>query len=620
MPMWRVVELIEFDWLTVLTASEAPTSPIIIVGIDEDSFDEIGLQWPWPRSLHAKLIQTLAQAGAAVIAFDVEFIDSATPAEDQILADAIHANRPVVLAAHEDYTQTAHITQQRAIYPLDIFLEKGATHGFVNLNPDADTLIREVPAGDARFWQVVLKEYGWTSALNPAIARIRYVEPYSFHYVSYYQALAPEEFLPPESFRDKIILIGRYLKASPALVPQQADMLASPFFRVTEQLTPGVEIHANIIDGALRGRWITEMPVGGQWLVFILVAALSLVRSRPWRPGQNALLTAGFSIILLMASISLFSLSNYWLPTVAPIAGLWISYVGQECVAFFEERSKALFIRRVFDQYVSSDIVEKMLAHPEQLVLGGVRREVTFIFTDLAGFTTLSEELEPEALVDLIKDYFEGMGAIILKHQGTIERIVGDGLVAFFNAPLDQPDHAARAIRCAMELDTFAQGFAITKRAQNVFLGDTRMGVNTGEVTVGNFGSTKRFHYTAMGDPINTAARLEGANKYFGTRICVSGTTANQCPDLLFRPIAEVVLKGKSNPILVYEPLKDKGDIKQKITEYCSAYDLIKINNTEAIVAFEKISETETEDPLVYFHLGRLRNGEHGVLIALVGK
>jgi adenylate cyclase len=325
---------------------------------------------------------------------------------------------------------------------------------------------------------------------------------------------------------------------------------------------------------------------------------------------------------LLALGGAMFIASGTWLSISAPILGLLTSYLAEGGLSLVRERRRVRFIRGAFCRYVSADVVDKILERPERLVLGGERREVTFAFTDLTGFTAMTELMEPEQLVDVLRRYFDGMCGIVLSHGGTIERLAGDGLVAFFNAPVDQPDHAKRGVQCALALDSFSRQFEEAQAASDVPVGNTRIGVNTGWVTVGNFGSSTRFHYTAMGDAINTAARLESANKYLGTRVIVSGVTRARCPAMQFRPVADIVLTGKHRAISVFEPVaRSTGSLDMaSLPEYQEAFDALKGGHPRSIVMFRQLAEAHPGDALVRFHLQRLKAGSTGVRIELTAK
>lgn len=230
---------------------------------------------------------------------------------------------------------------------------------------------------------------------------------------------------------------------------------------------------------------------------------------------------------------------------------------------FSGEREQALIglgrrytsVRRAFSLYVSPNLVDHLLASPSHVALGGgERRDCSFVMTDIAGFTSLVEQTAPDRVIRVLNDYLAGMTRIALAHGGTIDRIVGDAVAVVFSAPIVQVDHARRAVNCALEMDRFATGFAREQRSRGVPLGDTRIGVNSGPVIVGNVGSEAYLDYRALGDAINTAARLESANRDLGTRVCIGEATATRCPEADLRPVGELQLRGKSASIQAYTP------------------------------------------------------------------
>ena len=211
--------------------------------------------------------------------------------------------------------------------------------------------------------------------------------------------------------------------------------------------------------------------------------------------------------------------------------------------------------REVLARYFSPNLAQRLASGGDQIDLGGQRRDIAVLFSDIAGFTTLIETIEPGLLGDMLNGYLEGMTSVIFAHEGTLAKIVGDALHILFGAPGEQPDHAERAVACALDLDAFAETFRETWRQRGVAIGATRIGVNAGPAIVGNFGGGRFFDYTAYGDTINTAARLETANKYLGTRICVSEAVARQVPGFRGRRVGELMLRGKTEWLGAYEPL-----------------------------------------------------------------
>ncbi len=292
----------------------------------------------------------------------------------------------------------------------------------------------------------------------------------------------------------------------------------------------------------------------------------------------------------------------------------------QGLIVVLEDVTSEKRVRSAFNHYLAPAVIEQLLSDPSRLSLGGEKREMTFLFTDIAGFTALSERTDPAALIQLLNAYFDRACGVVLRHGGTIDKIVGDALHVMFNAPIDQADHAERAVRCAIELADLCEVFVAEQARRGVVLGRTRIGVNTGPAVVGNFGGSTRFDYTAYGDAINTAARLEGANQYLGTRICVSKATRDQCRDLLFRPVGHLVLKGKAEPIEAFEPELPGRHSRDRLEEYLRAFRALEQGRANARDAFHDLSLKCPGDRLVAYHATRLANGESGARIVMAGK
>lgn len=613
-PVWRSIEWAEFDWLTIFTAPAIEETPIVLVKIDEPSLKEINRQWPWPRSLHAQLIRSLKDSGAAVIGFNVGFSEPSSQAEDQQLAEAIKQAGNVVLAAHYSLSEESHVVVGTFVEPLEAFLVAGAERGVVSIGLESDLILRRFSVGSDAFWRRVLARFEpqATEIAPSSPALIRYIgQRNGFPSVSYYQALDPQRYLPPDLLKGRIVLVGSDL---------ESDRFGTPFMRVSGQKQSGIEVLANMIQAAMDARILRQETNETKLALLSVTALMTIFALGRWQPWRSAFIAASLSAALAGITLTAFVTANLWVPVSASIAGIWLAYLARGGLEFYREQAFRRFIRGAFGRYVDDKIIEHIVAHPEQLILGGVNREVSFIFTDIADFTTLTEQLPPTTLVSLINEYFDEMCEIVLKHKGTIERFTGDSIVAFFNAPVEQADHPKQAVQCAMEMDISAVNFVEKRRAKGIPLGVTRIGVNTGDVTVGNFGGAKRFHYTAMGDAINTAARLETANKYFGTRVCVSGETVSRCVGIAFRPIGDVWLKGKNQGIEVYELLSDKVLDHIDNDGYQKAYALLKQNDRIALEAFTELVSQNPSDYLSQFHLTRLQAGEIGTKIVLQNK
>ncbi|MGC2521992.1 MAG: adenylate/guanylate cyclase domain-containing protein [Stellaceae bacterium] len=276
------------------------------------------------------------------------------------------------------------------------------------------------------------------------------------------------------------------------------------------------------------------------------------------------------------------------------------------------ERAHALLSR-----YFSPNLAERLASDPDTVDLGGQRREITSLFTDIAEFTTIVETLDLEIIAPLLNDYLGGMTEIAFAHGGTVVKIIGDAMHVLFGAPADQPDHAARAVACAHELDTYAQAFRVRWRERGIALGATRLGLEAGPAIVGNFGGGKYFDYTAYGDTVNTAARLEAANKQLGTRICVGESVATRVEGFKGRPIGELVLRGRKEPLRAFEPLPAEIYEDLATHAYSDAFAKLEAEDPTAMPAFAALLGLHSEDHLVGFHLRRLLNGATGSVIVL---
>jgi adenylate cyclase len=277
-------------------------------------------------------------------------------------------------------------------------------------------------------------------------------------------------------------------------------------------------------------------------------------------------------------------------------------------------------VRAAFSQFLAPALVERLVAHPDRLRLGGEVREMTFLFSDVAGFTSLTEQTAPEVLVGALNEYLDGMCQIIMDHGGTIDKIVGDAIHAIFNAPIDQSDHAAKAVTCALRLGAFSERFAAAQRSVGLPFGGTRIGLNTGTAVVGNFGGRRRFDYTAHGDAINVAARLESVNKHLGTSICVAGPTVAQCPELRFRPIGTIFLKGKTQGIEAFEPIAEGAGSAPMLAAYGAAFSELRNGQAQARASFASLARQHPTDPLIGLHARRLAAGELSADLVMVDK
>jgi adenylate cyclase len=268
-------------------------------------------------------------------------------------------------------------------------------------------------------------------------------------------------------------------------------------------------------------------------------------------------------------------------------------------------------------RYFSPNLAERLASDASAIDLGGQRREIATLFTDIASFTTLAETLEPKVLGPLLNDYLVGMTDIVFAHDGTVAKIVGDALHVLFGAPGEQQDHALRAVACALALDEYSQRSRNRWHEQGISLGVTRIGVHAGPAIVGNFGGGRFFDYTAYGDTINVAARLEAANKQLGTRICASAMVAARAQGFRGRPIGDLMLRGKSESLRAFEPLGADQYEHPATNSYLEAFAKLEVGDPGTIAAFAAHVGKWSEDALASFHLKRLLNGGKGTQIGM---
>jgi len=476
---------------------------------------------------------------------------------------------------------------------------------------DPDLVVRQIPDYEDALWRTaIVRLLRKHPEIKPNLGMapgslIRYAGgDHTFPYVSYHEVVRPTGSIPEDFFRDQVVIVGRDVKASPETENAQADLFASPFLASTGWLMPGVELHANILETALARNAVTRLP---DWVLAVLlgiVAAASGLAMRRWRPLWSLLAGLAIAGIVAAATWGAFLRWNLWVPAGSALAVIPLMYVSLGGRSYLAEQMRRREITRVFSLYVTPQVVDYMIAHPERINLGGERREITLMFTDLKGFTTISEKHTPEQVTHLINRHFTAMTDIVLEYEGTVVQFIGDAIMAFWGAPLDDADHAYRAVAAAVAMQ---QGMAALRAdfakegLPPIYM---RIGIHTGSVLVGNLGSAKRFGYTAVGDDVNLAARLEGINKLYGTGIMVSGDTARRIEGrIALRPVDRVIVKGRSQAIEVYTPC---DDVKvRELTQ--QAVGLFRGQQWDAAeAAFRELLALAPEDGVAALHLERI--------------
>ncbi len=589
-------------------------SPIVLVALSETSDGEILEKWPWPTHLYARMIRNLNRAGAVAIGIDVIFDNSDIhdPANDTLFAAALAEAGNVVLAGNvmtevrraTDDDGGMRVDTRQLVQPLPLLMQANPNPwGFVEVERDRDGFLRRyglpkrhldrtyLPFG----YEVLRVAYGipadsvadtgtelrigrfripkWDSrstAINYVGPRASY-PTYDFSDIiddaEYFTATEDEDFQintfddpdfgllyqEPSPFAGKIVLVG-------ATMPELQDFYATPF--APSGSMPGFETHANAIQTALSGNHLRRVDNNTLLLITLLLTAMV-----GWLVLFRSALTGLLGTVTVLAGVAgtvyYAFIAQAWVVDAVPflmtLGTVYISALGYSYLTEQREKSR---IQGMFGSYVSPELVDRMVASGEEPRLGGETSDITAFFSDIRGFSSFSEQMPPERLVVLMNEYLSAMTDILIEEGGTLDKYIGDAIVAFWGAPVPLPDHAARATACALRMQLKQQELCAKWKAEGTWptiVHDmrTRIGLNSGSVITGNMGSTRRFNYTMMGDDVNLAARCESGAKSYGVYTMVTEATRRQAEAsgdrFLFRTLDKIVVKGRSQPVTVCE-------------------------------------------------------------------
>lgn len=594
-----------------------PQAPIVIVSIDEDSFDELDLQWPWPRALHAKLLDIVSRGKPAAIGIDLIFAEPSSRgrADDQALALAIARAGNVVLGAALTEVTTPLYSKEDLNPPIDDLLDRAAAFGFVNYRQDEDAYIRSASLTRAFQGEVVsgfdvhLHRMGVRAGIPSAppfherTFLINYRGgPKTFPTVPYYQVVNGE--VGPDAFAGKIVLIG----ATTAVLH---DVFPTPFAVHGEM--PGVEIHANVLETLFQGIPLKRAPRGLNPALIAVAGLLAVWLTNRIRPLPAFGLILGAALGYLAVAFAGFSWSRLWVDVAGVPLALVLGYGATVVENFIHEQRKRALLMNLFSRHVAPEVAEAIWQQRDQFVDGGRLRSqkmvVTVLFTDLKGFTPVAEKLDTQALLDWLNDYMEIMAQLVMDHKGVVDDYAGDAIKADFGVPFARTTEAeinqdaVNAVECALAMERELGRLNQVWREQGVPTIGTRIGINTGSVVAGSLGSKQRLKYTTIGDSVNTAARLESFDKdlvdpYFAKspcRVLISEATLQCLGDhYITKRIGEVKVKGKEQIVSVYRVLGKKGAL-EPFASLRSA-PRIKVDATARISAGEVSVETPIYD------------------------
>ena len=601
---FRIFDVLELKTLDLQFALRGPVAPgpeTVIAAIDEKSISKLG-RFPWPRSTWGRVVDRLTEEGAKVIVFDVFFTEPENVASDDMFQKAIRESGRVVLPMVFDlqgaYTESGFtdqkvdflvpsaysamrnsdadgVPQAKLVLPsLMRFSTVAKTLAHINMNPDTDGTLR---------WEMLALKYGDD-----------YYAPIGLQAARLYRGLPPERMLldfaggvtlgdtiiptdqygrmlinyrgpsrtfpmysisdildrtlPPGTFKDKIILIG-------ATAIGIYDLRVTPY----SPNMAGIEKHASVVDTILQGDFLRRAGNYDVPLIFLFTIILGVLLPRFGAKAGAALflaLLAGFSGFVYY----LFAARGIWFGWIYPASAIFFGYTAQTAYRFFTEERRARDIRKMFSSYVSKRIVDELIRDPSKMKLGGDRKELTILFSDIRGFTTFSEKHQPEEVVSQLNEYLGAMTHIVFEHEGTLDKFVGDAVMAFWGAPLDQPDHAVRGVVCALAMIEKLKELQRKWASEGKHVIDIGVGINSGEMIVGNMGAEgKKMDFTVIGDNVNLAARVEGLTRQHNCHIIITEFTYAKVKDAVnVRELGSVTVKGKVQPVVMFEVLSAK--------------------------------------------------------------
>lgn len=606
-------------------------SPVVLVTISQQAYEEIPHEYPWPRQLYARLIENLNEAGARAIGLDVMFDVPRDPAGDSLFAQTLGEYENVVLAGRVSRTDVQRGTTDRSqeiskVDPISLLKERNPNpFGVVTNTLDSDDVLRRYLLFqnylEERYYALgleLLRLYGdfdrseatlhdtyleWGPLDIPLAQsqsmRINYYGPagrfpsFSFDEVvddSTFQTNFEREAFPINAFNNpdtgllqrgvfdgKIVLVG-------ATVPELHDFHATPYSGAIESgAMSGVEVHAHALQTLLDQNYLYSMPRPWAWALILLVALLMTVAAR----RLNIWVSLGVLLLFwggyFAACIWLFVAHDYMLAITGPVMAALLGYGGTLGHGYVVEQRQKQRIKGMFQSYVSPALVERMVERGEEPKLGGEQQRITAFFSDIQGFSTISEQLEAPRLVELMNQYLSAMTDIVNEQGGTLDKYIGDAIVAFYGAPVYFEDHAYRACVTSQlmqrKLKTLRKRWKTDGQEwpELVHTLRNRIGINTGTMVTGNIGSQRRFNYTMMGDNVNLAARCESGAKSYGAYTMVTEPTKEEAQAYgdrcVFRVLDQIVVKGKTEPVRVYEIYGLKTEVEAKDRECIELYE-----------------------------------------------
>ncbi len=617
------------DWeIATRSPIEPQDEDVRIVAVDDAAMQNFAYRSPLDRHFLAQLLLALDGKGAKVIVLDYLFDQPTEPAKDAELRRVLREMKTPLVVSYFD--AGSHVSPQQVAY-LESFVPRELWAAANTGTDQTDTVRFTVPAiatprglvlptVPQRVAQILgIKAPQATTNIawrgDPGVNQPAFAQ-YSACVIGF-EGCLPMQFYPPPVFQGKVVLIG----SDQTLVDQhRTPFAAAPW--TGKSFMPGIVTFAYAIAQFIDGRTDPELPWWQDFLIALAFAGIgAFLGLFDYQLVLRAVTITTLTAVLWGSGVLiLYEHFGVLIGLIAPTIALIGAFAAVESITGLDARRQRAFAHNTMSLYLPPSFVKQIVDDPAKLVLGGERREMSLLFTDIHGFTTMAEGLDSKDVGRVLNSYLDGMTGAIKKHEGTIDKFIGDAVFALWNAPLDVADYASKAVRCALEMDIFTEAFRVRMNEEGIPLSYTRIGVHAGAAAVGNFGSRDRFSYTASGDAVNAASRLEGLNKTFGTRLCVSGAVKVLCQGIEFRPIGSVILKGKTEALDVWEPLHDGAYGEDYLGRYQAAFDAARDGKPEALDLFAALAAERPDDPLAAFYLERLKDGETGIKIKMTEK
>jgi len=663
---WPLRELREQGYDLLVAAVERPAADgVVVVDIDRPSLAAFG-PWPWPRERMASLTEELAGARPGALAFDIVFAGNdrlsaaavrrdfaglmGAAALDALAADLPDGDRAFARALAESPSVLGFLLDPLGIrngppgppvlasqrvdlpriavaaggeFPLPLLADSAASIAAISIGRIEDgEIVRRVPllvaAGRAIYGGLAFEAVRVAAGSPPialdgvrqevAVGRL-HVPLHTDGALRLHPSGAKRQALrtlsaadllgggtAPERLQGKVVLIGG--SAPSVAVYRQTARTA---------FTPSVQVQADAVEQLLQG-WIPRPPAAAPLVEALAIAALGLgavVLALRTAPAAGAAGAIGLLVLWGGLCLLVYRQTQILLDPLTPSAAAGGAFVLAAFRRLSQERAQRAALRRRFEQHLAPAVVRRLAEAPELLRLEGESREVTAFFTDVEGFTALTERADPKVLIATLDSYFDELCGIVIDHGGTIDKIVGDAVHAFFNAPLDLPDHPARAVDCGLAVQAFSRRFRRSSQAAAIGFGRTRVGIDTGMAVVGDIGGGRRLDYTAHGSVMNTAARLEAANKLLGSAVCVSESTAARCPAHAFRSLGKLPLPDRGVVLRVFEPWDPLVPDSYRAA-YAAAAALAEEDGHAAAARMAALRREHPDDPVLGAWLRRL--------------